>query len=42
MGDRTQRKYGVLDDVSDTSSEMIILQRRSEDQRGWDESGQKV
>jgi hypothetical protein len=41
-GDRTQRRYGVLDDVSDSSSEMIILQRRSEDQRGWDKSGRKV
>jgi hypothetical protein len=42
-GERTGRRYGVLDDVSDSgSSEMIILQRRSEDQRGWDRAGQKV
>lgn len=43
-GERTQRRYGVLDDASDSSTEMIILQRRSEDQRerNWDKMGQKV
>jgi hypothetical protein len=39
---RADRHYGVLDDVSDTSSEMIILQRRSEDQRLWERGEQKV
>ncbi|KAH3977062.1 hypothetical protein HBH51_078270 [Parastagonospora nodorum] len=37
-----ERRYGVLDDVSDSSSEMIILQRRSEDQRFWGRGEQKV
>jgi hypothetical protein len=35
------RPYGVLGDVSDTSSEMIILQRGSVDHRQWEKSAQK-
>jgi len=37
-----ERRYGVLDDVSDSSSEMIILQRGSEDQRFWESGENKV
>jgi hypothetical protein len=40
---RTERKrpYKALSNVSETSSEMIILQR-SEDQKHWESSAQKV
>jgi hypothetical protein len=39
---RSGRRYGELDDVSDSSSDIIILQRSSADERYWSRDDQKV
>jgi hypothetical protein len=39
---RSGRRYGELDDGSDSSSDIIILQRSSADERYWSRGDQKV